>query len=135
MYDTLGEDFNVLIDKWSNQPSMPYLRRNAKVFDVSPVEMVKRVQTAIHPATHVKSPPRSLANVNPRDSGRYRSGGGEFITKGLAKIFPKSPETSPGNFSALAVELAKLVTQMEGNNDYRQACIEAWKAKGGYWEE
>jgi hypothetical protein len=115
---------------------MPYLQRNAKEFDVSPVEMVTRLQTAVHLTTHDKTPPaRSLMNQTPQDSGRYRPGGGVLVHKGLAKIFTKSPETPTVDFSELAVELAKLNTQMKGNNDYREECIKAWKAKGGHWEE
>jgi hypothetical protein len=96
--------------------------------------MVLRLREFIDPS-QVGSPPRSLTAAPAEGWGRKKPAGGVLVHNVLEAGYRlwKSRERSSHGVSKLTAALEMLLIEMSTDNDYRDACIEDWKAKGGYW--
>jgi hypothetical protein len=108
---------------------MPYLQINGSSFDVSPEEMVTRLQELIHPPD-LESPSPSVANTYSQGGPRFRSAGEKVLTN----IFARKPKVMEGsNIDLLDGALESLKLTMAADVAYRNACIRVWMANRGDW--
>jgi hypothetical protein len=135
IHDMLAGSVDKLYDKLNYEAKMSYLHRDPRGFDISPEEMVTRLQTFINSEAS-----RPVSPVNPPVLGtpRMKAAGAVLVERALtatSHFLHKGHEKLSRDLLRLGEELETLKAEMKVDNDYRDACITAWRANGGHWGE
>jgi hypothetical protein len=129
IWDAMAGSGNALFGELVKQATLPYLQRNATDFNISPAEMVRRLQIFIDPELHIETPPSSVAS-----DGRGKSAGAGLVhrafTAGSNLVRKSRGQASQRLTIYLSVKLEALKVDMITDNDYRDACIRVWRANG-----
>jgi hypothetical protein len=136
--DTLEGSANQLFAKLSKHTTMTYVQKKLGDIEISPEEMVTRLQTFINPETHIESRPGSVMNRHIHGTGRHTPAGGILVfnaLKSASNLLNRRREPLSEGLLRLGEELKKLTTEMEGDDDYRNACVQAWRENNRHWGE